>query len=66
MSQLTQITHEGQVWNVLSRGAERVGKTYCHLASPLHGRWQKNGFYPHQIADWIPNEQLAAIEAANS
>lgn len=66
MSQVRQITHEGQVWNVLSRGAVRDGKTYCHLTHPLHGRWTKSGFYPLQMADWISNDQIAAIKAVNS
>lgn len=66
MGQITQITHDGQVWNVLSRGVERDGKTYCHLASPLHGQWSKRGFSPRQMADWIPNQQIAAIKVANT
>lgn len=60
------ITHDGREWTVLSRGAERDEKTYCHLASTTLGRWQRNGFYPTQICDWVPSDKLAAIKAANA
>lgn len=29
-------------------------------------QWQRNGFYPVQIGDWIPNEHVAEIKAANA
>lgn len=60
------ITHDGREWRVLSRGVERDGETYCHLASTTLGRWQRNGFYPTQICDWVLTEKLAAIKAANT
>lgn len=49
---------DGQYWIVLSKGAERDGKTFCHLASTLHGTWQKNGFYPDQMCDWVESERV--------
>lgn len=58
------IIHDNKEWRVLSTGAERDGKTYCHLASTNLGRWQRNGFYPTQICDWVPTEAVKAISAA--
>lgn len=47
------LTHDGDTWRVLSVGAFRNGKVYCHLASTTRGTQQRNGFIPMQIADWI-------------
>lgn len=55
------ITHEGDTWRILSRGATRNGKVYCHLASTTRSRQQRNGEVPVQMADWI---DTAVIEAA--
>lgn len=49
---------DGDTWEVVSYGATRDGKTYCHLKSKTRGKWQKNGFYPAQMCDWIDNEIL--------
>ncbi|MGX0136324.1 hypothetical protein ACUXG4_004576 [Cupriavidus metallidurans] len=57
-----KIKHDGSTWRVLSKGVDRDGKTFCHLASTTMGRWQRNGFYPTQINDWVPNEVLAIAE----
>ena len=64
MKDRTIIKHDGEPWRVVTMGAERDGKTYCHLASTLHGSWARNGFHPKQIADWIPNEILADVKEA--
>lgn len=55
------IIHDGKEWRVLSTGSERDGKTYCHLASTNLGNWQRNGFYPLQICDWVPSEKLSKV-----
>jgi len=45
------IKHDGDTWNILSEGATRDGKTYCHLASTTRFRQQRNGANPVQICD---------------
>lgn len=65
MTMETKIKLDGDTWRVLSMGVERDGKTFCHLASTTRGQWQRNGFHPTQICDWIPNEQLTALKAVN-
>lgn len=48
------IQHDGDTWRVLSKGVKRDdGKTFCHLASTLRSRQQRNGTAPIQISDWI-------------
>ncbi len=51
--------YDGDNWNILSKGASRDGKTFCHLASTTKGRHQRNGFCPLQICTWIEDERLA-------
>lgn len=55
---IIKIELEGETWNVLSVGAERDGKTFCHLAHPTRGRLQRNGFVPAQIGEWVPTDLL--------
>lgn len=62
MAEMT-IIHDHKEWRVLSTGAERDGKTFCHLASTTLGRWQRNGFYPTQICDWVPTAVITASTA---
>jgi hypothetical protein len=50
------IQHEDFVWRLVSKGTERDGKTYCHLAAM--NQKQRDGKTPVQIADWISNEKL--------
>lgn len=52
------IKHDGDEWIILSQGATRDGKTYCHLASTTRFREQKNGPNPIQIGDWIDNDVI--------
>lgn len=52
------ISHDGDVWTVLSTGATLDDTTYCHLASTTRGHRQSNGWRPVQIADWIDNDKL--------
>ncbi len=47
------IPHDGDIWRILSQGAMREGKVYCHLASTTKGVQQRNGWNPMQICDWI-------------
>lgn len=56
------IEHDGDTWRVLGKGAEREGKTLCHLASTTRGRQQKNGWSPVQMCDWIQTETLKEAE----
>lgn len=57
------ITHDDHEYRVIGVGARRDGQTFCHLASTTIGRQQKNGWVPQQIADWVPNEVLEAVNA---
>lgn len=58
------IKHDGDTWRILSEGATRDGKTYCHLASTTRSRQQKNGPVPVQMGDWIDHAVIrsAAIQ----
>lgn len=58
------IKHDGDTWRILSEGATRDGKTYCHLASTTRFRAQKNGNVPVQMCDWIDHAVIlsGAIE----
>jgi hypothetical protein len=48
------IEHDGDIWRVLGLGRVREdGKVYAHLASTTRGFYQRNGFYPVQMGDWI-------------
>lgn len=48
------IEHDGETWRVISLGRIREdGKVCAHLASTTRGVYQKNGFYPVQISDWL-------------
>lgn len=58
MEKIKQVSHDGDVWNVVSEGSVKGDKTLCHLASTTRGNYQKNGFYPIQMMDLIPNELL--------
>ena len=61
---MVTIQHDGDTWNILSEGATRDGKTYCHLASTTRFRQQRNGKTPVQIGDWIDQQIIlsAAIQ----
>lgn len=48
------IEWEGDTWLVLGLGVRIDGKVNAHLASTTRGRQQRNGFYPVQMADMIP------------
>jgi hypothetical protein len=52
------IQHDGDTWNIVSQGASRDGKVFCHLASTTKGSHQRNGFCPLQINDWIDHEAI--------
>ena len=43
------VMHEGDSWRVVSMGAMRNGKTFCHLVSQT----RRNGDVPVQINDWL-------------
>lgn len=45
---------EGDTWRVVSKGVERDGEVFCHLASTTRGKQQPNGWYPAQINTWVP------------
>lgn len=55
------INHDGETWKVVSLGARRDGKVFCHLAHTFLGRHQRNGWYPVQICDWLDE---SVVEAA--
>lgn len=57
-----KIVHMGDVWRVVSTGAQTEGNTFCHLASLTRGKHQKNGFNPVQINDWVDTEVLKAAK----
>jgi hypothetical protein len=50
---MEQIQYDGDVWNVLAKGATRDGKTFFHLASTTKFVQQRNGKRPIQICTWI-------------
>lgn len=50
------IQHDDFVWRIVSTGAERDGKTWCHLAAV--NQKQKDGKTPIQINDWVPNRVI--------
>jgi hypothetical protein len=52
------INLDGDTWRVLSTGANRDGKVYCHLASTTRFRQQKNGKNPIQMCDWVDESVL--------
>ena len=54
------IDHDGENWEILSQGARRDGKVFCHLASTTVWRVQRNGRYPKQMCDWIPEDLVDA------
>jgi len=62
MSADVHVEVNGDTWKVLSMGARRYGKTYCHLASETRFREQRNGRVPMQISDWLDDELLVASE----
>lgn len=47
------IRHDSDDWRILSVGAHRDGKLYCHLASLTRSVAQRNGARSIQSADWI-------------
>lgn len=55
------IEHEGEVWKLLGTGSVRDGKVYCHLSSTTRGRYQKNGWYPLGMCDWIDKKVLLSL-----
>ena len=58
LSDYKEVQLDGDILRVLSVGAERNGKTYCHLASTTRGFQQPNGLNPLQMVDWVPSELL--------
>lgn len=60
MSNAKTIKWDGEEWRVNATGnVSGDGKTkYCHLVSVSRGRQTKAGWYPVQMADWIPVEFL--------
>lgn len=56
------IQHEDFVWRIVSTGAEKDGKTWCHLAA-VHQK-QKDGKTPVQISDWVPNRVIQQARSA--
>jgi hypothetical protein len=61
---MSAIRHDGDTWEILSKGRSENGKIYCHLASTTRFNQQKNGRVPIQIADWIDHQVIlsAAIQ----
>ena len=55
------IQHDGDTWRILTEGATRDGKTYCHLASTTRFREQNNGSVPVQMADWIDDNVIMSF-----
>lgn len=58
ISEDTRIQLNGDTWRVISVGASRDQKTYCHLASTTRFRQQRNGKVPLQMCDWIDDAAL--------
>lgn len=54
------INFKNEDWKILGQGTIRDGKVYCHLASLTRGTWQKNGFRPIQMADWVDQNIILA------
>jgi len=50
------VQHDDTIWRVVSKGNEKDGKTFCHLAA-IH-QFQKDGKTPVQISDWVPTAKL--------
>lgn len=67
MQDLT-IDLDGDTWRIISQGALRDGKVYCHLASATRFRQQRNGRCPVQCCDWIDQDLIlsAAIQREES
>lgn len=59
------INHDGDTWRILSKGATRDGKTYCHLASTTRFQQQKNGKVPVQMGDWIDHDAILSASMQN-
>ncbi len=61
------ITHDGDIWRVLSRGTVRRVCTrvevLCHLASTTRFCRACNGQHPIQICDWVDVECLGPATA---
>lgn len=56
------IDYDGDTWRILAKGAKQDGRIYCHLASTTRGRYQKNGWNPVQICDWIEIASIPNID----
>lgn len=56
------IVHLDETWKVIGVGAQRDGKTFCHMASTHRGCMQKNGWILAQINDWVDTELLEAAQ----
>jgi hypothetical protein len=54
------IQHDNDTWSILSEGATRDGKIFCHLASTTRFRRQRNGANPVQICEWIDHVVILA------
>ena len=61
MTNRALIKHEGDTWKVMSVGARKDGMVFLHLASTTQSRQQRNGAYPIQICDWLPESVLNEI-----
>lgn len=48
------IEWDGDTWKIVGLGTRIDGKVNTHLASTTRGRQQRNGFYPIQMVDWLP------------
>ena len=60
------INHDGDTWKVLSVGAHRDGKFYCHLLSTTRFYHQKNGKNPVQMGVWIDGKELRTAQNNNA
>lgn len=61
------IDWEGDTWKIIGQGVTREGKTCCHLSSCTRFREHRNGPYPVQMMDWVPEEIIAnAMTAGGS
>ena len=56
--------HDNDHWRILGQGTAKDGAIFCHLASMTRGHWQKSGWMPIQMNDWIDEKLIlsAAIQ----
>jgi hypothetical protein len=62
MTDMKQISWEGEIWNIAGIGAtdEESQKIWVHLSSTTRFRQQKNGKVPVQMLDQLPIDIVRA------